>query len=376
MMKRKKIFVYLFSLLLPLFIYWNLNLEASNFQTTTSTNQNVVSNQNVLDAFLVKAANLRKTLNDDTKYENALISLNSQIKVLSQKYSHNSTIWEMITYLNTGISNLQKDLSSSKDVTNFLCELNGNCNSSQTGTTVKETITNTTTNTTNTTTTPSNSVNSCKYTYTLQDFDSKNCGSSGWSIRSSSATNLSDYALIKEWSKTTWFYCQYIHDTFSRKYVLQSDNGSCNLTATDITKANQNSAQNDNQKAQAEQQEKEKQEALLKQKEEEAAKQKEIADRLTFASYSKEAKAGEQVTVYWKAGESYNSCYLMDKIDSEIITNSVGIIATTVGRVVTTDWQYNYTMPNNNTTLTLKCKRGTSFSENFSEKQVQITIKK
>ncbi|MGE4444026.1 MAG: cell envelope integrity protein TolA [Candidatus Altimarinota bacterium] len=359
MMNRKKIFVYIFSLLLSLGIFSNINTYASS--TTTSTSQKAIQNQDVLDNFLKKVSDLRKSLNDDTKYGNALISLEAQIKTLEKKYSHNSTIGEMTSYLSSGLSKLRKEL----DVANFLCELNGNCNTTQTGTT---TTTQTSTSSNNTTTSNS-SINSCKYTYSLQDFNDKNCSVGGGSIRSSSATNLSDYALIKEGSKGKGFYCQYIHDTFSRKYILQSDNGSCNVGADQTNAAAQNAAQNDLQKAQAEQAEKEKEAALIKQQQEEAAKQKEIADRLTFASYSKEAKAGEQVTLYWKAGESYNGCYLTDKINAGIFTSSFGV---TVG----TDARYTYTMPENNTTIILKCKRGTSFNENFSEKEVQINIKK
>lgn len=359
MMNRKKIFVYVFSLLLSFWIFSNINTYASS--TTTSTSQKAIQNQDVLDNFLKKVSDLRKSLNDDTKYWNALISLEAQIKTLEKKYSHNSTIWEMTSYLSSGLSKLRKEL----DVANFLCELNGNCNTTQTGTT---TTTQTSTSSNNTTTSNS-SINSCKYTYSLQDFNDKNCSVGWWSIRSSSATNLSDYALIKEWSKGKWFYCQYIHNTFSRKYILQSDNGSCNVGADQTNAAAQNAAQNDLQKAQAEQAEKEKEAALIKQQQEEAAKQKEIADRLTFASYSKEAKAGEQVTLYWKAGESYNGCYLTDKINAGIFTSSFGV-------TVWTDARYTYTMPENNTTIILKCKRWTSFNENFSEKEVQINIKK
>gem|GEM_PF-3804133 len=44
---------------------------------------------------------MRTDLNNDTKYENLLKSLEQQLSLLSEKYRSNTTISQMITYLSS-----------------------------------------------------------------------------------------------------------------------------------------------------------------------------------------------------------------------------------------------------------------------------------
>lgn len=96
----------------------------------------VVPNQQVLDNFLSRVKLMRENYNNDIKYIDFLNNLQSQFTTFSQKYSSNSTLVEMIVYLQSGINGLKISVSSRQDDMNefksFLCEFSWGCNSHET----------------------------------------------------------------------------------------------------------------------------------------------------------------------------------------------------------------------------------------------------
>lgn len=126
-MKKMKILSFLVSCLL---IWWISYGNMVWFTHASSANITLVTTkipyQEKLDAFLVKVANMKTQL-DDTKYENLLNSISKQLWDFSQKYASNTTLSQMITYLNDGVKKLQYDLNGNVNVDNFLCQLLWNC---------------------------------------------------------------------------------------------------------------------------------------------------------------------------------------------------------------------------------------------------------
>ncbi len=97
-------------------------------QTVAATSNENVPNKEKLDVFLAKVASMRKELNDDTKYKTILSQVKWQLQTLWTKYSSNTIISQMLTYLHSWVDKIQTDLANTSDVDDFLCELLGNCN--------------------------------------------------------------------------------------------------------------------------------------------------------------------------------------------------------------------------------------------------------
>ncbi len=86
--------------------------------------------------------------------------------------------------------------------------------------------------------TASKNLNSCLYSYTYQGFDSNDCSWNGRTVVwPRESTKKRTYALISQWSKDKWYYCNLIWDS-SRKYVIVKDNWNCNPSEADINRAN------------------------------------------------------------------------------------------------------------------------------------------
>ncbi len=99
-------------------------------ETSSVTSQTFlgVPNQDKLDIFLNKLVSMRKEFNDDAKYKLLLTQVKGQLQTLGSKYKSNTTISQMLSYLDSGIQKIQTELENNTDVDNFLCELLGNCN--------------------------------------------------------------------------------------------------------------------------------------------------------------------------------------------------------------------------------------------------------
>ncbi len=109
-------------LFLPIISYAN-----SQLSTSSTANVQSIPAQDKLDAFLVKVAGMRQSLNDDTKYKSLLTQIEQQLQTLWERYKSNTTISQMIAYLNSGITNIKREFGENKDMDDFFCALLGNC---------------------------------------------------------------------------------------------------------------------------------------------------------------------------------------------------------------------------------------------------------
>lgn len=144
-----KIISLLWVLFTVIVLFWGQNYisYASNI---SSQNTNIVA-QDKLDAFLNKVVSMKSDFNTDEKYEAFLDSIIIKLKWLWTKYSSNTTISEMIGYLEKWLEKAKTEFVKNKDLDNFFCDLNENCvkntSSSQATNTNISTNTNTTLNT-------------------------------------------------------------------------------------------------------------------------------------------------------------------------------------------------------------------------------------
>lgn len=118
-----KKWVLLFSILFisyVLMIWQTSLLHAGNVQVS-------VTAQDKLDAFLNKVENMKNQFNNDIKYENFLDTMRTKLNGLSNKYSKNTTIIEMIKYLEDWVSKLKTEFVKNKDMNNFFCDLSDTC---------------------------------------------------------------------------------------------------------------------------------------------------------------------------------------------------------------------------------------------------------
>lgn len=200
----KKIISALWVLLATIMLFWWQN-SISYASSVTSQSTTLVA-QDKLDAFLSKVENMKNQFNNDEKYEAFLESVIVQLKWLWTKYSSNTTISEMIRYLEKWLEKIKTNFSQNKDMDNFFCELNNNCansvSSTQTTNTTVNTNSNTSTNTTiSTPTTPSvaATTNSADTTVLLSWISHK----VEWYDLSKSNYTY-NYATMKLKSKTFW----------------------------------------------------------------------------------------------------------------------------------------------------------------------------
>ncbi|MBW7954808.1 hypothetical protein H3C61_03270 [Candidatus Gracilibacteria bacterium] len=98
------------------------NTNELNTNTATS-----VPNKDKLDIFLNKIKDMQKEFSDKNKYKDLLVKLESQLKVLGDKYKTDETIGKMVGYLGVGIQDIKSKLVTSSNVDDFFCELLGNC---------------------------------------------------------------------------------------------------------------------------------------------------------------------------------------------------------------------------------------------------------
>ena len=121
--KIKTLFLLSF-LIFSLFSYLNVN---SNYSFLPNNNLNV-SNKKNLDIFLNKVYESRKNFNSINSYLNFLDSVSLKIDTLNTKFSWNSKIIEMLSYLKSWILNIRVIVSNENDIDNFLCDILWTCN--------------------------------------------------------------------------------------------------------------------------------------------------------------------------------------------------------------------------------------------------------
>lgn len=128
--------------------WWQNHISyASNI---SSQNTKIIA-QDKLDAFLNKVVNMKSKFNTDKKYEVFLDDMMIKMKWLWTKYSSNTTISEMIDYLEKWLKKIKSEFLKNKDLNSFLCDIDDDCSPPLTTTPTTTDITQNRSNTTSNT---------------------------------------------------------------------------------------------------------------------------------------------------------------------------------------------------------------------------------
>ncbi len=107
---------------------WSSSYSSTSYTTTQANSEtsSSVPNKAKLDIFLSRIEGLNNTSN----FQSTLDTILAKINTLWNKYSSNTTVTQMVTYLKNWINNIKQRYTTNNEVDSFFCELTDSCNTS------------------------------------------------------------------------------------------------------------------------------------------------------------------------------------------------------------------------------------------------------